>query len=79
MGLRYEVVESLRYAHPDGRTASVYGAHPHFGPGSGGWEIQRVGWTVRDNERGTVGCGRPPMTHAEASRLARKWNGGDDV
>lgn len=56
-----EAIESKHYRHPDGRTASLYGAHP--GPG---FEVVTKGWTIRHPD-GTEGIGRKPFeTQAEA-------------
>lgn len=68
--MRYEVIESKRLAHPDGRTASIHDAKPH----GEGWEIVTTGWTVRNPHTGQVGIGRPPWaTREEAESFAAKF------
>jgi hypothetical protein len=73
---RYDVIESRRWKRDDGRTASIYGAVPWVSDAERGrWAIESVGFTVRDNQRGTVGIGRAPWpTREEAeawvSRMA---------
>lgn len=59
---RYEVVESKRWFNKKtNATASLFGAVPWTSPSEkNDWELQTVGWTVRDNDRGTVGIGRQP-------------------
>lgn len=57
-----EVIPSRRYRHPDGRTASIYGAAP--GPG---FEIETVGWTIKHPD-GTIGIGRAPFTTREEAQ-----------
>ena len=70
----WTAIESKHYRHPSGKTASLYGAHPHHGAGNGGWEIVTAGWSVA-NKDGTVGCGRIPWkTEAEAEAFCNKWN-----
>jgi hypothetical protein len=68
----YEVIQSRRWYHkPTGRTASIYGAQPWTHPADkDNWELQTVGWTVRDNVQGTVGFGRVPFqTESEANEF----------
>lgn len=64
-----EVIPSKRWQHPDGRTASIYGAPPI----GDGWEVVQVGWTIRWDD-GTVGlCRQPFKTEEEAHEfLARR-------
>ena len=62
----YEVIESKRWKHTDGRTASVYGAAPYLSDRKA-WTVETVGFTVRNNKTETVGIGRAPWkTQAEA-------------
>ena len=69
---RYEVIESKRWKHTSGQTASIYGASPYTSAADKpNWHIEVVGWTVRDNERNTVGFGRVPFkTQQEAQAFA---------
>jgi len=65
---RFEVIESRVHVHADGRTASIYGAHP--GPG---FAVKSRGFVVRDNKNGIVGQGkRPYATQAEAQAAAER-------
>jgi hypothetical protein len=67
--MRYEVIESKRLVHPDGRTASIYGAKPH----GEGWEIVTTGWMVRNPHTGQIGIGRQRWaTREEAEAFAAK-------
>ena len=60
---RYEIIESKRWVNTDGRTASIYGACPYVSDADkANWAVQTVGWTIRDNQRNTVGMGRQPFT-----------------
>lgn len=74
---RYEVIPSRRWQSNAGRTASVYGAVPYRSDAEkarDGWQVVTVGWTIRDNARGTVGICRPPFSDradAEAWVAAR--------
>lgn len=74
MAIRYEVIESKRWQHSDGRTASIYGALPWVSEADrAGWQVVTVGWTVRNPINGQVGIGRPPCkTRDEAIALAAK-------
>ena len=70
----YTVIESfvLRNKH-DGKTISPYGALP-YGNASD-WERVAKGWTVRNENNGTVGIGRAPWaTKAEAEAFAKAHN-----
>jgi hypothetical protein len=83
---RFEVIESKVWKRNDGATASIYGAVPWLSPGEEKrWKMVSRGYTVRDNDRGTVGIGRQAWaTRAEAQawvdketkRLAeaRRWH-----
>ena len=55
---RYQVIESRRWDHPDGRRASIYGAVPYTGL-QGAWAVIVNGWTIHDTLRNTVGMCRP--------------------
>jgi hypothetical protein len=71
---RYEVIPSRRWQSAAGRTASIYGAVPYRSDAEkarDGWQVVTVGWTIRDNDRGTVGIGRAPFaTRADADAWA---------
>jgi hypothetical protein len=73
---RYEVIESKVWKRDDGATASIYGAVPWVTASEEKrWEMITRGYTVRDNERGTVGIGRQPWpTRAEAQAWVDKEN-----
>jgi len=64
------VIPSKRWVNrKTGRTASIYGAQPWSSPvEEADWEIETVGWTVRDNVSGTVGIGRIPWTTQEEAQ-----------
>ena len=64
----YEVIESKRWKHADGRTASLYGAVPYLNDSDReAWTLETVGFTVRNNKTEAVGIGRAPWkTQAEA-------------
>jgi len=65
-----EVTESRHYKHADGRTASVYGAHPGHG-----FEVVPSGWDIYWTGDGTVGRCKPPFaTKEEADEFAVAWN-----
>lgn len=70
--IRYEVVPSKRWFNVfTGATASLYGAAPY----GEGWEVQSVGYTIRDNVTNTVGMGRKPFTElSEAQAFAERLN-----
>lgn len=59
----------------NGRTASIYGAHPAGSPAErADWEIVEVGWTWR-NSNGTIGLGRAPAkSREEAEEVMKRWN-----
>ena len=65
---RYDVIESKVWKRDDGATASPYGASPWTSTAEEKrWKLVTRGYTVRDNESGTVGIGRVPWaTRAEA-------------
>lgn len=71
---RFDVIESKVWKRDDGRTASIYGAVPWTSPNEEKrWKIVTRGYTVRDNDRGTVGIGRQPWTtRAEAQAWVDK-------
>lgn len=67
---RYTVIESKRWIANDGRGASVYGAVPYRSAAEkerDGWRVECVGWTLRNEDNGTVGIGRPPFETKEAA------------
>ena len=65
---RFEVIESKVWKRDDGATASIYGAVPWTSSREESrWKMIPRGYTVRDNESGTVGIGRQPWaTKGEA-------------
>jgi len=71
---RYDVIESKVWKRDDGATASPYGASPWTTASEEKrWKLITRGYTVRDNERGTIGIGRVPWaTRAEAQAWADK-------
>lgn len=71
---RFEVIESKSWKRDDGATASIYGAVPWTSPTEEKrWKVVTRGYTVRDNERGTIGVGRKPWdTRAEAQAWVDK-------
>ncbi len=74
---RYIVVESLVWRNArTGATASPYGACPWTRPADeADWSLEKRGYTLRDNHRGTVGIGRQPWkTQEEAQTAADNWN-----
>lgn len=68
---RYEVRPYSMYQHPDGRTASVFGAYP--GPG---FEIVIVGYTLYNTRTNTYGAYSLPRkaTLEQAQALADRLN-----
>jgi hypothetical protein len=73
---KFEVIESKRWIHTSGKTASIYGAVPYLSEDDQKhWSIEVVGFTVRNNQTGTVGVGRAPWkTKTEAQAFADKFN-----
>ena len=57
---RYEAIESRRWFNrKTGATASIYGSTPYISAADKpNWSIKTVGYTVRDNQTGTIGTGR---------------------
>lgn len=77
MDNRFEVIESRHWLNSKtGRTASIYGSSPYTSEAERpDWAIVSAGWTIRDNDSGTVGCGRLPWaTKEEAQAVAYRWN-----
>jgi hypothetical protein len=74
----YEVTPSRLWRRDDGRTASPYGACPWASKAEAArWKIEQAGWTVRDNQTGTIGLGRVPFkTESEAQEMASRLNAG---
>jgi hypothetical protein len=74
----YEATPSRLWRRDDGRTASPYGACPWTSKAEAArWKLERVGWTVRDNQTGTIGLGRVPFkTEEEAQEMASRLNAG---
>lgn len=74
---RYTVEESRSYRHKaTGRKVSIFGALPWRGDAEKlEWELVVNGFTIRDNNENTVGCGRVPWAlRAEAEETAERWN-----
>ena len=74
---RYTVIESRRWKNQEtGATASPYGACPWVSDSDReNWTMETVGWTVRNNQEGTIGVGRLPWkTREESQAFADKWN-----
>jgi hypothetical protein len=73
---RYEIIDSRHWKHASGATASLYGAVPWSNEADRvNWRIVIVGYTVRDNVRGTVGIGRKPFeTYNEAETWVYEQN-----
>jgi len=74
MGKPVEVIESKRWRHTNGRTASIYGAVPWTNAtDKPNWTIEMAGYTLRMSD-GAVGYGRPPLpTKEEAQAVMDKW------
>lgn len=68
----YEVIESRRWINAvTGATASLYGSAPYVSESDkANWHIETVGYTIRDNKRGTIGIGRKPFATKEQ---AQEW------
>jgi hypothetical protein len=74
---RYTVEESRSYRHKaTERKVSIFGALPWRGDAEKlEWELVVNGFTIRDHNANTVGCGRAPWTtQAEAQTIADRWN-----
>lgn len=73
---RYDVIPARGWKRDDGATASIYGAVPWVSDAERRrWIIQTNGWTVRDNQRGTIGMSRPPWpTREEAEAWVSRWS-----
>jgi len=73
---RYTVIESKVWRGPNGRTASPYGAAPWGSEREQHqWRLDTVGWTVRNEDTGTVGIGRQPWkTKWEADDWVNQQN-----
>lgn len=61
-----EAIPSKRWRNKKtGAIASLYGAVPWTTPAEkADWEVETVGWTVR-NDNGTIGIGREPWKTKE--------------
>lgn len=70
----YEVIESRRWLHTSGATASLHGAVPwHTEAQRAEWIVQHVGYTVRNPITGQVGIGCAPCsTREQAEQLATR-------
>ena len=69
-----EVIESKRWKHTTGKTASIYGAMPWTTKtDEPNWHIETVGYTLKMSD-GTVGYGRQALpTHEEAQVVMDSW------
>lgn len=69
---RYEVVPAKHWKNSlTGATASIYGSLPYvYDREAQYWSVVRIGWTIRDNKRGTVGICRKPF---ETEQEAKDW------
>lgn len=66
----YTVIESKLWEHTSGRRVSAYGALPWYGEEEKKqWSLTTVGWTVRNNQTGTIGIGRIPWETQEQAQL----------
>jgi len=67
-----EVIESKRWIHKSGATASIYGAAPWTDESDRcNWEVEKVGYTIQW-EDGTVGMGRKPFESKEEAEAFLK-------
>lgn len=69
--VRYEIVPSRRwYNQSTGASASIFGSTPWASEADRNhWQIVQNGWTIRDEQTGTVGMGREPFaTHDSAQQ-----------
>lgn len=75
--MKYEIIESKNWVNTiTGQTASIYGSVPYTNDtDKTNWVIEVVGYTIRNNDTGTVGLGRKPFkTMYEATEQLRKLN-----
>jgi len=75
--MKYEIIESKKWVNTvTGETASIYGSMPYTNDTEkANWSIEVVGYTIRNNDTGTVGLGRKPFkTMYEAVEHLRKLN-----
>ena len=75
--MKYEIIESKKWVNTvTGNTASIYGAVPYTNDtDKANWSLECVGYTIRNNDTGTVGLGRKPFkTMYEAVEHLRKLN-----
>lgn len=75
--MKYEIVESKKWVNSiTGATASIYGAVPYTSDSDKqNWSVETVGYTIRNNDTGIVGLGKPPFkTMYEAVEQLRKLN-----
>ncbi len=73
--MKYEIIESKKWVNSiTGATASIYGSVPYTNETDKlNWSIEVVGYTIRNNDTGTVGLGRKPFeTMAEAQECIQK-------
>jgi hypothetical protein len=69
-----EIIESKRWRHTSGATASLYGAVPYARDAAAeGWTLETVGFSLRYPD-GTIGGGHPPAaTREEAEARLQRW------
>jgi hypothetical protein len=72
----YEIIESKRWKHTTGKTASIYGSCPYTSSEDAkNWKIENVGFTVRNLKTGMVGTARMPFkTRTEAEIFIKSFN-----
>jgi hypothetical protein len=73
---KFEIIESKRWLHSAGMTASIYGAVPWTSEADRqNWSMQVVGYTLLNTKAGTVGIGRQPFkTYEEAAEFVAQFN-----
>lgn len=65
----YTIIESKVWVRDDGARASIYGAVPYHSESERKrWNIIRQGFTLRNEDSGTVGIGRPPFETIEQAQ-----------
>ncbi len=63
-----EVIESRRWRHTSGRTASPYGSAPWLSEADrANWALEVVGFTIKHPD-GTTGIGRAPFATREEAQ-----------
>lgn len=68
MGRPIAVIESKRWKHTSGRTASIYGSLPWTSDADkSNWHMETTGYTLKMSD-GTVGYGRPALATSEEAQ-----------